>query len=126
MEGTVDPSLNWEGIDTFAVITLHELTHRRHWTEWWNPTGGYPKKGYYDVNNNRQRDPLEPWLDEDEDFIPDGRESALGYDTGVKNTYNAPGEEMYDEHHLTYAVGDKWPKGSADRVDWAKPGKQWR
>ena len=89
MEGTVDPSLNWEGIDTFAVITLHELTHRRHWTEWWNPTGGYPKKGYYDVNNNRQRDPLEPWLDEDEDFIPDGRESALGYDTGVKNTYNA-------------------------------------
>ena len=89
MEGTVDPSLNWEGIDTFAVITLHELTHRRHWTEWWNPTGGYPKKGYYDANNNRQHDPTEPWLDEDEDFIPDGRESALGYDTGVKNTYNA-------------------------------------
>ncbi|MHB1193206.1 MAG: hypothetical protein ACYC6F_09185 [Longimicrobiales bacterium] len=108
MEGIVDPSLNWEGIDAFAVITLHELTHRRHWAEWWNPTVGYPKKGCYDANNNRQRDPSEPWLD------------------GDKNTFNAPGEDMHDEHHHTYSVGDKWAKGSADRVDWAKPGKQWR
>ncbi|MHB1193500.1 MAG: hypothetical protein ACYC6F_10685 [Longimicrobiales bacterium] len=126
MEGTVDPSLNWEGIDAFAVIVLHELTHRQHWRDWWNPTGGYPKQGYYDANNNRQRDPAEPWLDQDEDFMPDAREGGLGYDTGVKNTFNTPGEEMYDEHHLTYTVGEKWQKGSADRVDWAKPGKQWR
>ena len=65
-------------------------------------------------------------MDQDQDFMPDAREAGLGYDTGVKNTFNAPGEDMWDEHHLTYAVGDAWPKGSVNGMDWAKPGKQWQ
>ena len=126
MEGVLTTNVSWEGIDTFAVIMRHELTHRNHWRDWWNPTGGSPKQGFYDTNNNRQRDPTEPWVDQDEDFIPDAREALLGYDNTEKNTNAVPGEDMYDEHHLTYTVGDSWPRGSADSQDWAKPGKQWK
>jgi hypothetical protein len=125
MEGLLTKA-SWEGIDTFAVIMRHELTHRNHWRDWWNPTGGAPKRGFYDANNNRQRDTDEPWVDQDEDFIPDHLEAAMGYDKAEKNTHMAPGDEMYDEHHLTYTIGEGWAKGSADRQDWAKPGKQWR
>lgn len=127
MEGILTTGVSWEGIDTFAVIMRHELTHRNHWRDWWNPTGGSPKGGFYDTNNNKQKDPTEPWVDRDEDFIPDEKEPSLTYDKEEKNTFGvqAAGEDMYDEHHLTYTVGDSWPRGSADRQDWAKPGKQW-
>lgn len=56
------------------------------------------------------------------------KEPSLKYETGEKDTdgAQAAGVDMYDEHHLTYAIGDKWPKGSADRQDWAKPGKLWK
>jgi len=130
MEGVIDENLSWEGIDTFAVTLLHELAHRQHWRDWWNTTRGYPKGGFYDDNNNRQRDADEPMLDADGDFILDTREAGLGYDTGVKYTFGPVGSglgiDMYDEHHLTYSIAEKWPKGAADRQDWAKPGKQWR
>jgi len=131
MQGVIDEALSWEGIDTFAVNLLHELTHRQHWQAWWNPSGGYPKGGFYDENNNKQRDAVdEPLLDADEDFILDAREQDLGYDTGVKYTFGPVGSglgiDMYDEHHLTYSLAEKWAKGAADLQDWAKPGKQWK
>ncbi len=126
MEGLLNTTLSWEGIDTFAVMVRHEATHKQHWKDWWNPTGGYPKMGYYDANNNKQRDPPEALLDGDGDFMPDAKEPALGYDAAEKNSYSAPGEDMFDEHHLTYDFAEKWAKGSADSKDWAKPGKQWQ
>jgi len=126
MKGMINESLEFEGIDTFAVMLLHELTHRAHLRDWWNPTGGYPKKGFYDANNNKQRDPSEAMIDEDEDFIPDLREPLLGYDKTKNRSFNSPDPDMYDEHHLTYSTAEKWTKGSADSKDWAKPGKQWQ
>ncbi len=126
MEPKLATGITWEGIDTFAVILRHEKAHMEHWRDWWNPTGGYPKGGYYDANNNKHRDPNEPVRDGDEDFIPDAREAALGYDPQEKNTMAIPGDDMFDEHHLTYDIGEKWPRGSANAQDWAKPGMQWQ
>ncbi len=93
--------------------------------DWWNQTGGYPQGGYYDSNHNRQRDLNEPLIDGDLDLIPDSRESALGYDSTERNTFNQPGADMWDEHHHAYEVGEKWQKGSSDSEDWAYPGKQY-
>ncbi len=125
MEGLLNTTLSWEGIDTFAVMVRHEATHKKHWQDWWNPTGGYPKGGFYDANNNKQRDASEAMRDRDEDFIPDSKEPPLSYDPTENNTFSVPGDQMFDEHHLTYDFAEKWAKGSADKKDWAKPGKQW-
>jgi len=124
MKGKVNPGATFEGIDTFGVIVKHELTHRQHFADWWNPRGGIPMGGYYDTNNNKSKDHSEPWVDHDKDLIPDDLEEGLGYDPALRDTMSF-GADMYDEHHLTYETGEKWTKGSAKKVDWAKPGSQW-
>ena len=133
---------NWEGIDTFGLMVLHELTHRKHWREWWSdggshPNGAYPEGGYYDRNGNSTRDDDEPLLDSDADYMPDAKEPTfsddpyyLDFKVGKRKSYNLPGNDMTDEHVLTYAAsedpGTGWKMGFANNEDWAMPGKQWK
>ncbi len=133
---------NWEGIDTFGLMVLHELTHRKHWREWWSdggshPNGAYPESGYYDRNGNSTRDDDEPLLDSDADYMPDAKEPTfsgdpyyLDFKVGKRKSYNLPGNDMTDEHVLTYAAsedpGTGWKMGFANDEDWAMPGKQWK
>lgn len=135
---------SWSGIDTFGVVCLHELNHRKHWHEWWNdggshPHGLYPEEGYYDRNKNGERDTDEPMLDSDKDHIPDGKEPGFAGDPyymefkvtpGQPKSYNVAGDDMTDEHVLTYTASEDpgigWKHGAADKEDWAKPGKQWK
>lgn len=117
--GTIDQSVLYTGIDAFAVVVGHEILHRKHWIDWWNPKGGWPHSGVHDGRV----------VDADKDMIPDAAEPALGYNPHVRSTHaaayhNSP--EMYDEHHLTYTGAEKgWSAGKAEKEDWAKPGQQW-
>lgn len=133
---------SWEGIDTFGVVTLHELTHRKHWRDWWKklpdfPDGVYPVDGYYDNNGNGEQDPSEPMLDSDKDYIPDSKEADfkgapyfMEFKVGERKSHHVAGDDMTDEHVLTYTAsedpGTGWKTGSADKEDWASPGKQWK
>ncbi len=133
---------SWSGIDTFGVVTLHELTHRKHWTVWWSdggnhPNGLYPEGGYYDRNGNGERDASEPLLDSDGDHALDSEEPSyagaphyLDLVVGKPKSLNLAGDDMTDEHIITYSVSEDpatgWKIGAADAEDWAKPGKQWK
>lgn len=133
---------SWSGIDTFGVVTLHELTHRKHWRDWWNkggshPNGLYPEAGYYDRNGNGERDDDEPHLDSDGDHVPDSVEPSLAgspyfleLTVGKRKSLNVAGDDMTDEHIITYTAsedpGTGWKNGAADAEDWAKPGEQWK
>ncbi len=108
------------GIDAFAIIVLHELTHRKHWAEWWNPRGGRPIAGRYTDGSGHV-----VYVDKDQDYIPDELEAALGYDKTKYSTFPPWIDTMHDEHHLTYKTAEGWAVGSADHEDWAYPGKQW-
>jgi len=118
----LDSSKSASGIDAFAIVLLHELSHRKHWIEWWNARGGRPLTGKY-INESGQ---VISYVDKDEDYIPDELEAALGYDKTKYSTFPPWIDTMFDEHHLTYKMSEEgWPTGSADHEDWAYPGKQW-
>lgn len=126
----------WSGIDTFGQMLLHELTHRKHWREWWNKMGGWPIKGYLDKNRNGVRDAKE-WVDEDFDYFPDKYEGKKWPGNGRKyivvnpDTFHSEWgdpsfSEAHDEHHITYSYAESnWIKGTANKEDWSVPGKQW-
>jgi len=133
---------SWSGIDTFGLVMLHELTHRKHWREWWNkggtyPNGIYPEGGYYDLDGDGERDANETLLDSDGDYVPDTEEPKfkehpyyLTLTVGQPKSLNVAGADMNDEHIITYASsedpGTGWKIGAANAEDWAKPGKQWK
>lgn len=120
------------GIDLFAAVVRHEDHHLVDFNAWW-PNG-------YD-----------PSLDNDEtsntgDMIPDSLEATLTHSGTPAEPYSTHAE-FYDSglaathiDHFNYGVysgwndsedhahhwNDKWVNGTADREDWAKPGKQWK
>ncbi|MBF0361009.1 MAG: hypothetical protein HQK49_08355 [Oligoflexia bacterium] len=110
----------YDGIDAFGLVLLHELTHRKHWLDWWNPRGGWSDTGSYGSEV----------VDSDKDYIPDALEAAQGFQSNKKYTYFEQMNEsleMYDEHYLTYKHAEtNWIMGSADKEDWSFPGNQWR
>ena len=99
--------ISFEGIDEFASVVLHEWTHKVHYNQWWKPRGGY-----------------KPELDADSDRIPDSMEADSlehVFDPLDWDTWNSG---YSDEHVLVYLAEEAWAKGSADREDWACPGRQ--
>ena len=67
--------------------------------------------------------------DLDRDFIPDDREAELGFDPNSRDTYGMglrDGDcDYWDDSEITaYQAQESWPVGSADKEDWADPGKQ--
>ena len=69
--------------------------------------------------------------DLDRDFIPDDREAELGFDPNSRDTYGMGRRDgdcdcdYWDDSEITaYQAQESWPVGSADKEDWADPGKQ--
>lgn len=104
-------SLN--GIDTFAWIARHEWKHHESWDSWWGAGGVVPAN------------------DTDSDCIPDNLEAGFGADAGGPynntkgDTYTTDSLAWDSERHTCFTQDD-WTVGSADSVDWAHPGNQWR
>lgn len=105
-----------EGIDTFASTVRHEWQHKVHYDRWWRKLHDeHPAFGDF----HREKDKL----DRDGDDIPDHLERGLapGFSPRKFDTY---GIGYSDEHYLTYRSENDWRLGTADREDWASPGKQ--
>lgn len=112
------------GIDTFAVASHHENGHYTHFKTWWfQHKANHPFSPTEDMNKNSVKDTIETQLDKDQDMIPDTQEAGLGFDPTKKYTY--PGEDD-DEEIATWKIEAEWKIGSADKEDWANPGKQWK
>ncbi|MGI5915084.1 MAG: hypothetical protein ACOX9A_01375 [Anaerolineae bacterium] len=91
------------GIDMFAGIVLHEWTHLENDHDWWGPRGYRPSE------------------DRDNDRVKDDREAAYGLDPKMMDTF---GLGFRDCEYPAYLQQHTWPIGSANREDWAYPGKQ--
>jgi hypothetical protein len=111
------------GIDTFGVACLHENAHYLHFTQWWKPYQTSDK--FLDANHNGILDEKEKLLDKDGDLVPDALEEGLHLDPKNRNTYGI-GPNGDDEEALCWFAEATWKIGSADKEDWAKPGKQWK
>jgi hypothetical protein len=103
-----------EGIDMFAVTAIHEFKHMRNYDQWWRSGGGYDKS-----------------KDRDKDHIPSSEESKVQTCPGrwlTMNPYrfstNRCQKGERDEHYLAWIEEKRWPIGTADKEDWACPGKQ--
>jgi len=110
------------GIDTFAIACVHENAHYRHFTDWWKPYR--TNERLKDINRNGILDDKEDALDKDGDLVPDHLEEGLHVDPKNRNTYGI-GPNGDDEEFLCWLAEAGWKIGSADKEDWAKPGKQW-
>ncbi|MHB1293800.1 MAG: hypothetical protein ACYC4R_02275 [Anaerolineae bacterium] len=103
-----------EGIDLFAATIRHEWTHLENNKDWW-ADGGYVSRADADGN----------WLpdlrDADGDLVRDDREAAYGASPRTKDTL---GLGFRDCEIPAYLQEDTWTNGTADKEDWADPGKQ--
>jgi len=98
------------GIDKFASTVRHEATHLKHYLDWW-------KRPYGDRTPQ-----LIKKYDSDADRMPDSVEIAEGFDPKDWDSWNSGWD---DEHFLTLMAEDTWQNGTANKEDWACPGKQW-
>lgn len=96
-------SRTFEGIDLFGRIVLHEWTHLENYWDWWG-------KGGYRAASDR-----------DDDDIPDDREAGYGLSPILQDTL---GLGYVDSEYPAYLQDNTWIIGSADKEDWANPGKQ--
>lgn len=111
------------GIDTFAITCTHENAHYQHYQNWWKQFRTTNK--FQDTNRNGILDIKEQDLDKDGDLVPDAIEPKNGLNPNNKNTYGI-GPDGNDEEFLCWEAETKWSIGSANKEDWAKPGKQWK
>ncbi|RRS30196.1 MAG: hypothetical protein P794_08250 [Epsilonproteobacteria bacterium (ex Lamellibrachia satsuma)] len=114
------------GIDTFAAASHHENGHYRHFHEWWLPykVSNCPPSHVGDMDRDCIKDAIQTAKDSDNDQVPDTKEAAFGLDPTKKYTY--PTSENFDDEEIaTWYEEAKWQIGSANKEDWAKPGKQW-
>ncbi len=111
------------GIDTFAVASHHENGHYSHFKNWWfQHKATAPFSPGEDLNKNSIKDTAEAALDGDKDLIPDSKEVTYHLDNTTKYTYPGPND---DEEIAAWHDEAAWVIGSANKEDWAKPGKQW-
>ena len=129
------------GIDTYATISRHEYCHVKNFRQWWYPYRytliSQTNPSATDIDGNGIEDAEQNSRDSDLDYVPDTVEdmnSAAGMDK-----HNAcslfPGgncggmgqlEKTNDEEIMCIVEeADNWTAGSADKEDWAVPGKQW-
>lgn len=102
------------GIDSFGKASAHENAHYTHYKDWW-----FQFKGQTQIQIALLKGPL----DKDKDDMLDSAEPSLGFDPTKYMTYPQTNEDD-EEIHARLKESD-WPVGSADKEDWAKPGKQW-
>ncbi|NLD72132.1 MAG: hypothetical protein GX649_05375 [Chloroflexi bacterium] len=103
-----------EGIDLFAATVLHEWTHLENRNDWWGATG-------YDAQVDAAGNLAPTEGDRDADMVKDSREAAYGLSPRTRDSL---GLGFRDSEYPAYLQEDTWPSGSADKQDWADPGKQ--
>jgi hypothetical protein len=101
-----------EGIDVFGSVVLHEWTHNLNAKDWWPK--GIPRNLCYPKMTAA-------CPDKDDDYVPDNREAAYGLSP---LTHDTLGLGFDDLEYPAYLQDNTWPNGSANREDWAVPGKQ--
>lgn len=110
-----------EGIDNFATTVLHEYQHSEDYNEWWG-------EHYDDENPDEFFDMMinPSSVDSDGDRVPNDQEEILGLDPDnpftLRNIYGAP---LPDVEVTASRAELQWQIGSADKEDWANPGKQY-
>lgn len=106
-----------EGIDVFAITVVHEGAHKDNFKRWW-PNGRLKAICSREIaaGSNYQ-------YDCDNDDIPDSKEpqEKPKLDPKMFDTYNIG---QSDDEYMSYYAERNWKKGSADKEDWAFPGKQ--
>jgi hypothetical protein len=123
------PGFSPQGIDWTAQLILHERQHYADFREWWPPKG-IP-------NPALDTDPVDPRTGKASpgDNIPDKLEPSLSPPPEVKERPGAKfdpkmqdsfGRGLNDEHYFPWAAALRWRMGSANKEDWACPGKQGR
>ena len=115
-----DWGVNYEGIDGFASTVKHEWQHKLDRDGWW---GEFDRKYRphskwdYQAPEWNEYDRKRREADSDSDHIPnwadDNPQDSDADDDGYK-----------DVESSAYAAGKRWKRGSADKEDWACPGKQ--
>jgi len=101
------------GIDFYAAIVRHEWTHLENYHDWW-------PQGYRATDHDDGSWDPDP-ADRDKDLVRDSREAAYGLSS---RTQDSLGFGFRDSEYPPYLQMDTWANGSADRQDWADPGKQ--
>jgi hypothetical protein len=110
-----------KGIDCLAETLNHENHHRQEFFAWWGPLmERYPATCLVAIGPTCD-------ADSDLDYVPNDVELAHGCDPN--SSLSCPGLPawcggMTDLEFDAYDYGWSWPQGSADKEDWACPGKQ--
>ncbi len=122
------------GIDTYAVVIIHEWTHKRNFDEWWRELitemARDPeiwKDGKWDVD--RFLAATVGSVDSDQDAIPNHFEPGIPASRGGpldSTKIDTYGYDTTDDEYLAFKAQEAWPIGFADDEDWSRCGKQWR
>jgi hypothetical protein len=115
------------GIDTFAVTCHHENGHFTHFRDWWFAhRAASPFSIAEDPNQNSVKDSVETVTDPDHDMVPTAVEVQKGLDPLNAHTILARLGFFKDddEEYLAWVDEARWVIGSANKFDWACPGKQ--
>lgn len=112
--------IHYEGIDSFASTVKHEWQHKLDRDEWW---GEFDQKNRPDTEWDpsaqewKEYDRKRGEADSDWDLVPNWADANPQDADADDNGYK-------DVEDSAYAAGKRWKKGSADKEDWACPGKQ--
>ena len=136
-----------DGIDVFGVTVIHEWTHLTKFKEWWSYSDGTLTEYRPNTNSCNYPPPTDPQqlpryrrdcacklglaerppldgrekYDCDRDRVPDFYEPDLGLSPNLPDTC----ELGYgDSECVAYVAENNWKVGTADKEDWACPGKQ--
>ncbi|MBI5879726.1 MAG: hypothetical protein HZB53_18935 [Chloroflexi bacterium] len=131
VNGLIRPPVSAEGIDVFGVTVLHEWTHLLNFKEWWawpDQPAEYRPTHFNDNEGpcllpllQRPAPPARYKYDCDADHIPDVFEGNLGMNPQLWDTC---GIGMSDNECVAAKAEARWRIGSANKEDWACPGKQ--
>jgi len=109
-----------DGIDSFATVVMHEWQHKLDHDKWW---------GQFDQKNRPEGEVdfmLPQWHEygrKRESFDPDG-DSIPNWADAFPFDKDKDNDGYKDSETSAYAAGNNWRKGTADKEDWACPGKQ--
>ena len=124
-----------DGIDTFAIVVIHESEHVTMFNTWWkriyqemyqdSKLWNKADKKWTDIDSYFAA--IEP-LDGDGDRVLDSAEKGIPKSRGGPlnpEKWDTYGYKTDDQEYLAAKAQKRWTITSADHEDWSKCGKQW-